>query len=64
MTLDEAVNHVGAGVVYQPHPDAPREDGTIVRVTDFHVFVLYAGDRTPKATRAEDLTLLAGDSRG
>jgi hypothetical protein len=57
VTLEEADAAIGAGVVYRPdHGDA--EDGTIVRVTDFHVLVLYAGDRTPKATRPEDLTFL------
>lgn len=59
MTLEEAAEHIDSGVVYRPHHGAPAEDGTIVRVTDFHVFVLYVGDRTPKATRPEDLTLLA-----
>lgn len=58
MTLDEARAQVGAGVVYRPHPDAPAEDGTITSVNDQYVFVLYVGDRAPKATRAEDLTLL------
>lgn len=58
ITLDEANAHIGAGVVYRPHPDARAEDGSIVRVTDFHVFVLYVGDRHPKATRPEDLTFL------
>ena len=58
-TLKECAQRIGSGVVYRPHPSAPAEDGEIVRVTDFHVFVQYVGDRTPKATRAEDLTFLA-----
>ena len=58
MTLDEAREHIGSGVVYRPYPDAPAEDGEITRVTDTMVFVHYVGDRAPKATRAEDLVLL------
>ena len=58
MTLDQARARIGAGVVYRPHPDAPAEDGTITSVNDQYVFVLYAGDRTPKATPPEVLTFL------
>ena len=36
-----------------------REDGEIVRVSDLYVFVLFAGDRAPKATPPGALTLLA-----
>ena len=57
MTLDQARARVGAGVVYRPH-GAPAEDGVITSVNDRYVFVLYAGDRTPKATPAEALTFL------
>lgn len=59
MTLDEARAQVGAGVVYRPHPGAPAEDGEIVRVTARWVFVRYRGDTHPKATAAEQLTLLS-----
>lgn len=59
MTLDEARANIGAGVVYQPYPEAAREDGAIIRVTDRYVFVHYRGDAGPKATAAECLTLLA-----
>ena len=58
MTLDQARARIGAGVVYRPHPDAPAEDGVVASVNDHFVFVLYAGDRFPKATPAEALTFL------
>lgn len=58
MTLAEAREHVGRGVVYRPHPGAPAEDGTIIRVGDSLVFVLYVGDRNPKGTRPADLSPL------
>lgn len=45
----------GDAVIYQPHPDAIREYGTVARTNDSYVFVQYDGDRTPKATRREDL---------
>jgi hypothetical protein len=46
----------GLPVVYRPHPDAPAEDGTVVRVSPGGmVFVLYRGDTTAKATRPADL---------
>ena len=58
MTLDEARARIGAGVVYNPGHGA-REDGEIVRVSDLYVFVLFDGDRAPKATPPGALTLLA-----
>jgi hypothetical protein len=58
MTLDEARAHIGDGVVYTPAHGA-REDGTIAAVGNVYVFVQYAGERWAKATRPEDLTLLA-----
>ena len=47
----------GMGVTYQSHENAPKEDGTVVRVTDTYVFVHYTGDPhgNSKATRPEDL---------
>ena len=57
MTLDEACAHIGAGVVYNPGHGRP-EDGEIVRVSDLYVFVVFAGDRTPKATPPGALTLI------
>lgn len=60
MNLTEARENVGAAVVYRGHPGSPAEDGTIIRVTDAHVFVRYSGSETPKATRAHDLELLVG----
>lgn len=59
MTLDEARENVGAGVVYRPAHGA-AEDGAIVGVNEQYVFVQYVGDRAPKATRSEDLQLLGG----
>lgn len=39
----------GQGVVYRPYPGAAPEQGTVVRVTDFHVFVQYQGDMADHA---------------
>ena len=57
MTLDEAREHVGHGVVYRSGTDL-AEDGVITSV-DALVFVRYKGDQTAKATYPGDLTLLA-----
>lgn len=61
MTLVEARTRVGAEVRYHPYPGARSEVGEIVAVNDSLVFVLYLGDRTAKATRPEDLTLVEPD---
>ena len=71
MTLDEAREHIGHGVVYQPpYPGAPIEQGVITSVTEpdlgsrdrsaapGYVFVRYGADYASKATRPQDLTLL------
>lgn len=58
MTLDQARQHIGCGVVYSPGW-GPREDGVIVRVNERYVFVRYSGSETPKATSPSDLILLA-----
>ncbi len=57
-SVHEAWSRIGAGVVYHPGHGAP-EDGEIVRVSDLYVFVLFVGDRTPKATPPGALALLA-----
>jgi hypothetical protein len=63
MTLEEARENVGAGVVYTStamrRGDQPMrpEDGTIERVGEEYVFVRY-GRAMVAATRAEDLELL------
>lgn len=57
MTLQEADQSVGASVVYRPHPRARAEDGEIVRVNAAYVFVLFVGDRAPKACHPADLEL-------
>jgi hypothetical protein len=59
MTLDEAREHIGHGVVYTA-PHGAREDGVITGVSSRVVFVRYADDQTSKGTYAADLTLLAG----
>ena len=60
MTLTEAAERIGSGVIYRPHPSAPAEDGEITKVNGSFVFVLFVGDRHPKACRAEDLSPLRG----
>lgn len=57
MTLDEAREHVGHGVVYRSGTEQ-AEDGVITGVGAL-VFVKYAGDVTAKATYPGDLVLLA-----
>jgi len=59
MTLDEARERIGSGVVYQSRPGAPLEDGEITSVNDTYVFVRYTGDRTSKATSPGALEFLA-----
>lgn len=65
MTLDEAREHIGHGVIYRPY--APEldavEQGEITSVSDSYVFVRYKGDQHAKATAPALLTLLAGDPR-
>jgi hypothetical protein len=64
VTLDQARDHVGHGVVYRaPHVgygDPGPEQGEITSVGQQYVFVRYAGDQHSKATVPEALTLLAG----
>jgi hypothetical protein len=50
VTLDEARQHIGKGVVYQACSHCPREDGVITSVNDVYAFVRYAGDQHSKAT--------------
>jgi len=62
VTLDEAHDHIGDGVVYR-RPGSPvsqAEDGLIVRVGERFVFVCYGTPgSTPRATDPADLELLA-----
>lgn len=60
MTLDEAREHIGHGVVYTA-PHGAREDDVITGVSASLVFVQYKGDLHAKGTRPEDLTLLAAE---
>lgn len=55
MTLSEARERIGSGVVYRPYPGAQAEDGEITSANDSYVFVRFVGDRQSKACRAEDL---------
>lgn len=58
MTLDEARDHIGDGVVYKTE-GSHAEDGVITSVSSRLVFVRYKGDNHSKGTSAADLTLLA-----
>lgn len=58
MTLEEARNNIGFGVVYDPGHGGAREDGVIIRVTHLWVMVRYDGNGV-KATHPRDLTLLS-----
>lgn len=60
---------IGKGVVYQSHPDAPKEDGTITGLGDTHIddghqwfgvaFVKYNdGSPNAKLTNCRDLEWL------
>jgi hypothetical protein len=58
MTLDEAREHVGEGVVYRT-AYGKTEDRVITSVGDRWVFVRYACDQRSKATDPGMLRLLA-----
>lgn len=58
MTLDEARQHIGRGVVYRPFADVIPERGVITSVNDQWVFVRYGTDASSKATEPGLLTLL------
>ena len=58
MTLQEAREHIGHGVVYRT-AYGRTEDGVITSVNDRWVFVHYAGDWQSKATDPVALHLLA-----
>lgn len=58
MTLDEARQHIGDGVVYQPLMGFAAEQGVITSVSAHWVFVRY-GLSGSKATDPDLLTLLA-----
>lgn len=58
MTLEEARDHIGHGVVYDPgHPGV--EQGVITSVGFRWAFVRYGSDTHSKATDPGALTLLA-----
>lgn len=53
MTLNECRAAIGQRVIYAS--DRDREEGTIASVNQRYVFVIYDGDRSPKATDPADL---------
>lgn len=53
--LASARQNVGREVVYKPRPLSPPEPGMITEVRQGMIFVHYAGDVNPKATRPADL---------
>jgi hypothetical protein len=57
MTLGEAREHLGEGVIYRTADG--KTDGVITSVGDRWVFVRYAGDQRSKATDPGMLRLLA-----
>jgi hypothetical protein len=61
MTIDEAREHTGDGVVYS-NGYAPPEAGVIASVSASLVFVRYTGALHAKGTDPADLTLLAGEA--
>lgn len=58
ITREWAEANKGAYVVYQSHPGARGEDGTIVRCNSRGVFVRYRIGKDAQLTRHEDLTAL------
>ena len=62
MTLDEAREHVGGKVVYQPGL-GPCEEGVITSVSERYVFVRYGSDVGAKATRPDWLALVSGGAQ-
>lgn len=57
MTVEEARERIGSGVVYIPD-HGPREDGIITSVGNYNVFVRYKGDTHSKATNPATLEFL------
>lgn len=47
-------------MVYRAHPNATPEVGKVTRCNDRYAFVIYVGDRYPKATAFADLQLEHG----
>lgn len=66
MTLEQAREHVGHGVVYKRTDDRRRswEQGVITSVNDTFVFVRYGSQITSAATYPEDLELMAPGGGG
>lgn len=58
MTIEEAKNMLGAGVVYK-NGNGSSEDGVITSVNSTWVFVQYRGDFHSKATDPAQLNPLA-----
>jgi len=64
MTLEQAREHVGHGVVYQRPGRRYWEQGMITSVNDHYVFVRYGSQAGSAATYPEDLELMAPDPSG
>jgi hypothetical protein len=66
MTLDEAHDHIGDGVVYRPPGAAPgdREEHGVITGAGSLVFVRYGDNPQAQATYPADLTLLADAAAG
>jgi hypothetical protein len=60
ITLQEARDNIGRGVVYVPR-HGKREDGRISSVNAYYVFVRYSGGVA--ATSPEDLVWLSDDGK-
>lgn len=62
MTRDEAERACAEdrAVVYRAYPNATPEVGKVTRCNDRYAFVIYVGDRYPKATAFADLQLEHG----
>lgn len=57
MTIDEARVNIGNKVIY--YVGFPHKEGVITSVNEIYVHVRYGSDVGSKATRPEDLELLA-----
>lgn len=57
MTLEEAADHIGQTVTYQPNGHDHAETGYITAVTSRYVFVRYGADQHSKATAPANLHL-------
>jgi len=59
VTLQEACAVINRPVIYVPRVGEP-EEGIVTAVNTAYVFVRYGNDQHSKATRPEDLEVVAG----